>query len=332
MKATAEAAPNIALVKYWGKRDEKLILPVGGSIAVTMDEQLKSIVTVMFSEKLKEDELWINDKKMITPEELEKAIPQLNVVREMAGVKLGAKIVVKSIVPVAGGLAGSSAGLCAQALASAEALGLKLDKRELSILCRRGSGSACRSIYGGFVEWKRGEKIDGSDSYAVQIADENHWPELRAVIALLETKEKKVKSRAGMKQTVATSSLYPKRIQNLSKTLDIVRNAILKKDLPTLLETIMRESNNMHATMLDTWPPIFYLTDKSKEIIYAIHEFNANGIKAGYTFDAGPNPIIFTVEKYVPEIKRILEDIEGIQNIFVCKPGSGPRIVEEHLF
>jgi len=332
MKATAIATPNIALVKYWGKRDEKLILPMEGSIAVTMDEQLATKTTVMFSKEFKQDEIWINDIKMTKPDGLEKPIPQLNLIREMAEVNLRAKVVSSSTVPFAGGLAGSSAGLCALALAATTALGLKLDKKELSIVCRRGSGSACRSVYGGFVEWKRGEKPDGSDSHAVRIADENHWPELRNVIVLIEKKEKKIKSRAGMKQTVATSNLYKKRVQDLPKTLDTVRNAILQKDLPTLLEAIMRESNNMHATMLDTWPPILYLNDISKEVIYSIHEFNEGEIKAGYTFDAGPNPNIFTVERHVPEIKKILQEIGDVKEILVCKPGGKPRIVKEHLF
>ena len=332
MKATAIATPNIALVKYWGKRDEKLILPMEGSIAVTMDEQLATKTTIMFSKELKEDEIWIDGRKMTKPDELEKPIPQLDFIREMARVNLKTKVVSSCTVPFAGGLAGSSAGLCALALAATAALGLKLNNKELSIVCRRGSGSACRSVYGGFVEWKKGIKPNGSDSYAVQIADENHWPELRSLIVLTEIKEKKVKSRAGMKQTVATSSLYKKRIQDLPKVLNTVRNAILKKDLPTLLEAVMRESNNMHATMLDTWPPILYLNDISKEVIYAIHEFNEDGIKAGYSFDAGPNPIVFTIEKHVSEIKKMLQGIEGIKEMFVCKPGSGPRIVKEHLF
>jgi len=332
MKATAIATPNIALVKYWGKRDEKLILPMQGSISVTMDKQLATKTTVEFSEKYKEDELWINDKKFTTPEEWVKGKPQLDLIRKMAGIDLKVKIVSYTVVPVAGGLAGSSAGLCSLALAATSALGLKLDQKDLSVICRRGSGSACRSVYGGFVEWRRGEILDGSDSHAVQIADENHWPEFRNVVALIEKGRKKVKSRAGMKQTVATSSLYPKRTQDLPKVLDITREAILKKDLPILLEAVMRESNNMHATMLDTWPPIFYLNDTSKKIIYAIHDFNADGIKAGYSFDAGPNPNIFTVEKHVSEIKKLLQEIEGVKEIFVCKPGSEPKLVEEHLF
>ncbi len=326
VRATAEATPNIAIIKYWGKRDEKLILPQESSISVTLN-QLKTRTTAAFSEKFKEDEIWINNKKLTTPDELEKALPQLNVIREIAKIDMKAKIISYSIAPVAGGLAGSAAGLCALAAAATKALNMKIDSRQLSILCRRGSGSACRSVYGGFVEWLKGERQDGSDSYAVQIADENYWPEFRIVIGIAQSKEKKVKSRAGMKQTVATSILYPSRLNYLPKILEETKKAILGKNLENLCEIAMHESNNMHSVMLDTWPPIMYLNDVSKEVIYAIHEFNQNGIKAGYSFDAGPNPTIFTTEKYEKQIEKILKDC-GIENTLISYVGSGPKIIE----
>ncbi|NIO44715.1 MAG: diphosphomevalonate decarboxylase [Candidatus Aenigmarchaeota archaeon] len=331
MKGTAIATPNIALIKYWGKRNEKLILPTGNNISFTLDEQLATKSTVEFSEKYKQDELWINGKNYSNPEQMKKSKPQLDFIREIAGINTKAKVVAESLVPVAGGLAGSASGLCAQALAAAKALNLRVSKKQLSIICRIGSGSACRSVYGGFVEWEKGESPDGSDSHAIQIADENHWPEFRCIIAIVEKKEKKVKSRAGMKKTVETSVLYPKRIEYLPLAANIVRNAILKKDLPTLLEATMRDSNNMHSVMLDTWPPIIYLNDVSKQVINSIHDFNSEGIKAGYSFDAGPNPTIFTVEKHVNEIKNVLKEIERIKDIIVSKSGKGPRIVEDHL-
>lgn len=333
LRATAEANPNIAIVKYWGKRDERLILPMEGSNSVTLDEQLRTRTTVMFSEKFKNDEIWINNKQLTTPQELEKVMPQLNIIREMAKTKLKAKIVSYSIVPVAGGLAGSAAGLAAVAYAATSALSMNLSVPELSVLCRLGSGSACRSVYGGFAEWKRGEKSDGSDSFAVQIANEKHWSEFRIVIGVVESKEKKVKSRAGMKQTVANSILYKSRLKYLPRILKESKDAILKKDHVTLFEIAMRDSNDMHAVMLDTWPPIMYLNDVSKEVIYAIHEFNSDGIKAGYSFDAGPNPAIFTLEKHVLAVKKILEEA-GIKKIFVSKTGSGPKILKnenDHL-
>ena len=334
-RATAEASPNIAIIKYWGKRNEKLILPVTESLSVTLDEKLKTRTTVMFSEKFKEDEVYLGYgkklKKLKTAEELEKIIPQLNVVRELAKTDLRAKVVSVSSVPVAAGLAGSSAGLSATALAASLALDLKLDKKELSILSRRGSGSACRSLFGGFVRWQKGEKEDGSDSFAYQIKDEKFWPEFRIIIGLIEEKEKKIKSRAGMRQTAATSLLYQKRIENLPKLIEETNGAILKKDHQKLFEIAMREANNLHAVMLDTWPPIIYLNDLSKKVIEAILDFNKEQVKAGYTFDAGPNPIIFTLQEFVPKIKKILQSLK-IKKIIVSKIGPDPRFVQkEHL-
>lgn len=333
IRATAEANPNMAIVKYWGKRDEALVLPQAGSVSVTLDDALKTRTTVMFSDKLAEDEVWINGKRLQTPEELEKALAQLDSARELAKKRLRAKVVSRANTPVAGGLAGSAAGLCALAAASAEALGLVLDAKGLSILSRIGSGSACRSVFGGFAEWLRGNKPDGTDSYAVQIAGESHWPAFRAVVGIAESSEKKVKSRAGMRQTVATSELYKMRLELLPQAIHDAKKAILERNAENLFEIAMRDSNNMHATMLDTWPPIMYLNDTSREVIYAVHELNKDGIKAGYSFDAGPNPVIFTLEKYVPAAEKILKDA-GIKKIFVSKTGSGPKILsteKDHL-
>ena len=328
-RATAEATPNIAMIKYWGKRDEKLILPQEGSISATMDEQLKTRTTVMFSENLSKDEVILNNKG-IEDKDLEETLKQINLIRENSGKKdLKVKVVSINGFPTAAGFASSASGFAALAVAATAAIGMKVDSRELSILSRLGSGSACRSVLGGFVEWKRGEKADGSDSYAVQIAPASHWPEIRNVIAITAPEKKKVSSRSGMKQTIATSPLYPARLKYLPSSIETVRDAILKRDLPRLLEAIMRESNNMHATMLDTWPPIMYLNDISKHIIYAIHDYNASvgEIRAGYTFDAGPNAHIYTIDKYVPEVKKALESVEGIQRTMVCKIGDGPKVL-----
>jgi diphosphomevalonate decarboxylase len=330
VKATAIANPNIALIKYWGNKNEKLILPLEGSISFTLDEQLATKCTVEFSDKYKKDELWINGKNYSSPDHMEKSKFQLDFVRRTFGFNDKAKVVSETRVPVAGGLAGSAAGLCAQALAAVNALNIKVDKKQLSVICRVGSGSACRSVYGGFVEWKKGEKKDGSDSHAIQIANESHWPEFRCIVCLVDMQEKKIKSRPGMRKTVETSILYPKRIDYLPSALDIVRDAILKKNTPILLEAVMRDSNNMHSVMLDSWPPIIYLNDVSKRVISSIHDFNGEEIKAGYSFDAGPNPCIFTVDEYIPEIKGILKEIKGIKEIIISRPGAGPRVVENH--
>ncbi|MBI4214494.1 diphosphomevalonate decarboxylase, partial [archaeon] len=287
--ATAEANPNLALIKYWGKRLEPpIIAPLNNNVSVTLDEQLRTRTSVLFSDNLKRDEILINGKLMKTAEELEKAVPQLDAARALAKTNMRAKVASATLTPLAGGLAGSAAGLCALAAACNEALNLKLSQKELSILCRRGSGSACRSVYGGFVEWLAGTHADGSDSYAVQWFDEKYWEEFRTVIAMVSRKEKKTKSRAGQKHTVKTSTLYQQRLKDIGTRIEALKNAVKDKDITKVAEIAMRDSNSLHAVCLDTWPPIFYLNDTSKEIVYAIHDFNENEIKAGYSFDAGP--------------------------------------------
>ncbi|PIO03737.1 diphosphomevalonate decarboxylase [Candidatus Micrarchaeota archaeon CG10_big_fil_rev_8_21_14_0_10_54_18] len=331
--ATVEATPNIAVVKYWGKRDEELMLPNNGSLSFTMDETLKTRTTLAFSPEFKEDEAWINGEKL-DEKALKKVIKALDAVREAAGTSEKAKLVSINGFPTAAGMASSASGMAALACAANEVLGLGLDSKGLSILARRGSGSACRSVLGGFVEWRRGEKEDGSDSYAIQVTDENHWPEIRNVIAVVDHGEKKVSSRAGMKQTIETSPLYSARQQYLPKVIEDVKAAVLAKDFNKFGELVMRESNDLHSVMLDTWPPILYLNDVSKEIIYAVHEYNENAgkIVAAYTFDAGPNAHVYTTEDQVKGIKEMLSKIKGIQKTVVCKVGAGPKKLSDgHL-
>ena len=332
---TCEATANIAVVKYWGKRDEKLILPQAGSLSFTMDEQLKTRTSVAFSGKFSQDELWLNNKKMdLAEKDAAERFQQLDVIRQKAGIKSKAKIVSVNCFPTAAGFASSAAGMAALACAASKAAGLNLNSDELSILSRLGSGSACRSVLGGFVEWKRGSKADGSDCFAVQIAPHTHWSELRNVIGITDPKQKKVSSRAGMKQTVATSVLFKARVAYLPQVIEDVKKAVLAKDFAKFGEMTMRESSNMHAVMLDTWPPIIYLNDISKQAIYAINDWNASRgiIEAAYTFDAGPNPHVYTTEKNAAEIRKLLSEIEGMQGTMVCKVGSGPKFLNSgHL-
>lgn len=330
--ATAEATANIALVKYWGKRDEKLILPQQGSLSVTMDETLKTRTTVLFSKNLREDEIWLDGKKLnLKDKEIKEKLQQLEIIRKMAKIKDKARIVSINCFPTGAGFASSAAGLAALALAASKAAGLNLSLKELSILARLGSGSACRSVFGGFVEWKRGKKEDGSDSFAVQIAPPEHWPQLRNIIAIVSPKKKKIPSRIAMRQTVATSILYKARLEYLPGLIKRMKKAILEKDFQTLAELTMRESNNLHSVMLDTFPPIIYLTDVSKEIIFKVHEINEKEGKyiAAYTFDAGPQAHIFTLENYVPKIKKVLSQIKGIKKFLICKVGKGPKYIED---
>lgn len=328
--ATCEATPNMALVKYWGKRDEKLILPTGSSVSVTYNEILKTRTSVMFSDEFTQDEAWLQNKKL-EGKDLQEVIKQLDLVRAKANVKTKAKMVSLNGFPTAAGLASSASGLAALTVASSKALGLNLSTKDLSIISRQGSGSSCRSVIGGWVVWHKGVKPDGSDSFAEQIADENHWPEFRSLVAVVDHGKKKISSRAGMKQTAETSLLYSARVANWEKTTNDCIKAVNEKNLSEMLQLVMHDSLNLHAVMLDTLPPIMYLNEISKQIIYQTLEFNQSigSIEAGYTFDAGPNANIFTIEKHVPALKKMLMETEGVLKVLEVKAGSGPKIITD---
>ncbi|MFH1106632.1 MAG: diphosphomevalonate decarboxylase [Candidatus Micrarchaeota archaeon] len=332
-KATCLATPNIALVKYWGKRDKERNLPTNSSLSITMDEQLKTTTTVEFSKRCKSDEAFINGQRL-HGEESSRIWSTVETLRRMANVQLKAKVVSENSFPTAAGLASSASGFAALTLASAKALGLDLQPRQLSMIARVGSGSACRSLFGGFVEWKRGTLNDGSDSYAEQVAPETHWPELRNVIAVVGSGRKKLSSRKGMAVTVSTSDLFQRRLQQAPYRLQRVKEAIRQKNLDALLSETMKESNCMHAVMLDSFPPITHLTDASRAVIDAVHEFNSalGETAAGYTFDAGPNAQIITTEKRAGAMRKMLSEIPGVQQLFVCRAGKGPQFLKKHLF
>jgi diphosphomevalonate decarboxylase len=321
MKSTAAANSNIAFVKYWGKKDEALNIPMNPSISMTLDENVSTKTTVEFSDLYKEDE-FILDNVEQAGEKLQRVSRFLDIVREKANSKLKAKAVSANNFPMASGIASSASGFAALAAASANALGLKLTESEISALARRGSGSAARSIHGGFVEWE--------NESAKQIKNENHWPELRDIIVLLSSEEKQISSREGMKLTVQTSELYKKRTSGINMILFKVRRAILNKDFPGLIESIMKESDNLHDCMSDTKPRLNYLNDDSHKIKNIIKTMNSRVIKAGYSFDAGPNAHIITLDIYVEEIMHLLKQFSCKK--IISKVGKGITYTEEHLF
>lgn len=177
--------------------------------------------------------------------------------------------------PTAAGLASSAAGYACFVYTLATLYGL--ENEELTAIARLGSGSACRSIYGGFVQWRSGELIDGSDSIAVQIAPANHWPEMHVLILVVSDERKKVGSTVGMRLAIENSELLKYRVSNcVPKHIKQMKQAILKKDFATFGEITMRESNQFHAICLDTYPPCVYMNDQSHSVSRFIHKYNEN--------------------------------------------------------
>lgn len=332
-KASAIANSNIALVKYWGKRDKRLMLPQTGSLSVTL-KGLESYTTVEFDPKYREDILIINGGKLKPgTEEYDEYVGLfLNIIRETASTSLKAKIVSNNNYPTAAGLASSASGMAAMALACSKALGLPLDKRNLSILARRGSGSASRSIEGGFVEWHRGVREDGSDSFAEQISPPEYWPEFRMVIAVTSKKEKKIKSRAGMAQSVDNCPYYSRWVEEIPKDIAVIKKAIKERDIKTLGETAEMNALKMHAVMISTRPPIIYWNAGTMDVIHSVMEWRDQRIGCWFTIDGGPQVKVICLEKDAQRIAQMLRKFGNIEEVIVSGPGPGARLVDKHLF
>lgn len=330
MKATAVANSNIALVKYWGKRDEKLILPHNSSISMTLDG-LYTTTTVEFSKRQKEDTLKIDGEKIVG-EELERASVQLNLLRMISGNSEKARVESRSNFPKAAGLASSASGFAALTLAASKALGLELNRKMLSILARQGSGSACRSLYGGFVEWQKGSMEDGSDSYAKQIALKDHWPELAMVVSVVTSKAKKIKSRAGMAQTVANSPLYKTWLETVEEDLDMVRNGILERKFTQLGVTSEMNALKMHSTMITTEPHIIYWEPETITMMKEIMAMREEGIEAYFTIDGGPQVKILCMDRNAKKIQKRVSEIKEIEKTYLCHAGDEARVLGKELF
>jgi len=331
MKATAIANSNIALTKYWGKRNSKLMLPQNGSISMNC-EGMRTRTTVEFHKKYGLDEFVLDGKMLSEGAEFEEVTNHLNLIREIAGIKEKARAVSENSMPTAAGLASSASGFAALSVAGAKAAGLNLSGKELSILARRGSGSAARSIPEGFAEWYRGEKDDGTDSFAETILKAQEWEEFRMIATIVSSTEKKVKSRAGMKQSVDNCPFYSGWLESFEEDNNNVRAGLKKKDFTLVGETAEHNALKLHSVMMATRPSILYWMPATIEIMHAVTAWREEGIESYFTIDAGPQVKVICLEERVEEIKKRLQGLRGVQKTIECKPGNGAILVEGHLF
>ena len=344
------------LRRYWGKRDVALNLPTNSSISVTLSQDdLHAHTTASCSQIFKEDEIILNGHLTVinSAGRLQTCLTELRSLREALEDKdSGAprivswklRIVSKNNFPTAAGLASSAAGFAALVRAVANLYELAQSPTELSMIARQGSGSACRSLLGGYVAWDMGKKEDGSDSLARVIAPRSHWAEMEALILVVSADKKDTSSTEGMQATVKTSRLYQIRTGiAVPQAMIDMETAILAKDFESFASITMKESNSFHATCLDTTPPIFYMNDVSRLAIRAVEELNkkAGRAVAAYTFDAGPNPVLYYLAKderlvSLGELVKALEIqgellTQGITKVIRTRVGDGPRSTNNHL-
>ena len=313
----AKGPINIALIKYWGKDDEELITPLNNSISLTLDTNTFYTETKVTIIPLKESKeinnvitLTINEKEYNITQRIKNVFNKfltLNVpiCQELSSKALNIKIESQNTFPIASGCASSASSMAALVLAITSALKLEniLSKTELTKLARIGSGSACRSIFGGICEWVTG---DNDSSVGVQLYDENYW-DLGIKLIIVNQKEKDISSSIGMKITKETSELFKYRIKDIViKNLENLKISLKEKDFNSLAETIIKDSNNFHACCRDSYPSFNYLNEQSEYIIKAVTLLNKLSERniCAYTFDAGSNAFLV----YEMKNKKIIDD------------------------
>ena len=319
--ATALAHPNIAFIKYWGNRDNDLRLPSNGSISMNLDG-LFTRTTVTFSASFKTDSLRIGKKPVSSPG-LGRVSDILDLVRELAGISEPAEVVSENNFPSSAGIASSAAAFAALALAASHAAGVTLTEHELSRLARRGSGSACRSIPGGFVEWYAG--IEEADSFATSIAPPEHW-DLVDCVAIVSAVRKKTGSTEGH-AVAATSPLQAARVADAPRRLDLVRQAVLERDFDTLATVAELDSDMMHAIMMTSNPGLFYWQPASITIMESVRDWRASGIPVFYTVDAGPNIHVICPQQQAQSVERRVRELPGVNDVLVANSGGPAQIV-----
>ncbi len=323
---TAVAHSNIALVKYWGKRDHALNLPAVGSISLTL-AALSTKTSVKFDPALESDQLILNGK----PAEMDQTLrisDFLDHIRLRAKMAFFAQVESTNNFPTAAGLASSASAFAALTCAAVGAAGLKLGKKELSVLARQGSGSAARSIFGGVVEMHRGRAGDGLDAYAEQIADPSYW-DLRMIVVVTDEKEKKTGSSRGMTSSAETSPYYPAWVETSEYDLSEMRTAINKKDIERIGEITEYSCMKMHALMLSTRPALVYWNGSTLEIVHHIRELRRQGIPAWYTVDAGPQVKILTLPEYEQTVQEAMTARKGVKRIICSGLGPDAHLLED---
>lgn len=322
MKVKAYAPANIAFIKYWGKINESLRLPANSSISMNLSNAF-TVTSVKFNEKLERDR-FILGGLIADQEETDRVSKHVDLIRNIANIKTPALIISKNNFPKASGIASSASGFAALTVAAASAAGLSLSEKDLSVLARLGSGSACRSIPDGIVEWRYGK--NSKDSYAHSLYPADYW-NISDVIAIVGPGSKKVSSTEG--HTSAPSSpFYKSRILGMNQKVIEIKKALKNKDFTRFGTVLEAEAISMHAVMMTSTPPLYYWLPETLEIMQSIINWRDGGLETYFTIDAGPNIHIICQSKDVPRLKKKLSEVKSIKSLIVNRVGRGAHSIK----
>lgn len=329
-KATAIAHPNIAFIKYWGTHDARLNMPLNDSLSMNLGA-LTTQTTVEFDDALEKDEIIIGEE---SPDETTQArvVAQLGRIRSEAKTQAKARVHSRNNFPSGAGIASSASAFAALTLAGTRAAGLELGERNLSILARQGSGSAARSIPGGFVEWLAATNTTSTSdlSYARQLMPPEAW-DLHDIIAVVSPEPKKVGSTEGH-SVAGTSPFFGERLSRLPIRYHRVRRELLAKNLKGFGPDLEAEAIELHMIAMTSRPPIFYWLPGTVRVMDAVRQWRSEGLEAYYTLDAGPNVHVLVEAKNADELAKRVRGLADIQDVLVSAPGEAAKLSAEHLF
>ncbi|KAK6103898.1 diphosphomevalonate decarboxylase [Brugia pahangi] len=333
---------NIALVKYWGKRNEDLMLPLNDSISLSINDMCAK-TRVRIGASVKKDSVSINGSNVCLSEhpgflrcfkEVRRLIRKRSIISETAGKSekhdyfSKFEVVSETNFPIEAGLASSAAGFAAIAYGLGQIYQLNIS--DIIRVARMGSGSACRSILSGLVHWKAGTAEDGTDCICETVFPEDYWPTLRSLILVTSHGTKKVSSSNGMQSTVKTSKLLQARMDIVPEQITKLRNAFRDRNFEQLAKVIMSDSGQLHALCMDTMPSLRYLNDNSWYLMQLIHALNRHckDTKVAYTFDAGPNCCLFLESVNVPLILAAVNKYCKLPSDLIERVGKYPAAFE----
>jgi diphosphomevalonate decarboxylase len=329
-KATATSCANIAFIKYWGRKDHELRLPLNSSISMNLDNATTT-TTVEFDPALEHDHVTIlgpsSEGIDTTPQATLRVSRHLDRVRALAGSETRARVVSRNSFPMGAGLASSASAFAALTVAACAAADLDLSERELTVLARLGSGSACRSVPAGFVEWHAADTSD--ESFAEQIAPPEHW-DLRDLIAVVQTVQKTVGSTRGH-ELVDPSPFAAARLAAAERGLPLIREALLARDFVPFGEETEQEALRMHAVAMTAQPSVLYWSPETIRILHAVRDWRAAGLTAYFTIDAGANVHVLCEGTYADALEGQLRALNGVRDVIANRPGPATRLIDDHL-
>ena len=319
MQATAIAQPNIALIKYWGKRDVARNLPAVGSISITLSE-LYTEVSVSLSPDLRNDELFVNGEKS------QPLLPRISRCLDnvIGAQRSRARITSESNFPIAAGLASSASAFAATTVAAASAADLSYTTEELARLAGQASGSAARSLYGGFVELTN----SGDTIVLAALREVDSWP-LQVVVAITETGPKPTGSTAAMEISRETSPFYASWIEQQDQDLEIARTAILQRDFAQLATVAEHNCLKMHSVMWASRPPMVYWNSATMRCMQTVRQLQVEGRSVFFTIDAGPQVKAVCLPEDAEAVRKALAETPGVQEVTMSGLGPAARLVDK---